>query len=102
MPFHVEQRDSDSSISNSSEPDLKTLSISLHRFYTLYLLVLLSAAWSKIAVHVNLTSPHPGAEVSTEYLLKGSTFLWRYRGVVSKQAGPWLCPTLSNGSVMID
>jgi hypothetical protein len=41
------------------------LSISLHRYYKIYLLVLLST-WTNITVHVNLTSSHPGAEVSTE------------------------------------
>jgi hypothetical protein len=51
----------DYSISDSPEPDLKTVSIYLHQYYTLYLLVLLST-WLKIPVHVNLTSPHPGAE----------------------------------------
>jgi hypothetical protein len=25
-----------------------------------------SSTWPKIAVHVNLTNPHPGAELSTE------------------------------------
>jgi hypothetical protein len=61
MYFHVEP-DSDYSISDSPEPDLKTLCISLHRYYTLYLLVPLST-WPDIPVHVNLTSPHPATEI---------------------------------------
>jgi hypothetical protein len=64
----VEPKTQDYSISNSPEPDLKTLSISLHGYYTLDLRILLST-WSKIPVHVNLTSRHPGmpgAEASAE------------------------------------
>jgi hypothetical protein len=65
MPFSCGTKDSDYSISDSPEPDLKTVSISLHRYYTLYLLVL-SSTWPNSPVHVNLTSTHPGAEVSIE------------------------------------
>jgi hypothetical protein len=65
MPFSCGTKDSDYSISVSPELDLKTVSISLHRYYTLHLLVLLSTL-AKTPVHVNLPSPHPGAEVSTE------------------------------------
>jgi hypothetical protein len=65
MPFSSETKDSDYSISVSLELDLKPVSICLHRYYTLYLLVLLST-WSNIPVHNNLTSPHPGAVESTE------------------------------------
>jgi hypothetical protein len=65
MPFSCGIKISDYTISDSIEPDLKTISISLHRYNTLYLLVLFST-WPNSPVHVNLTSPHPGAEVSIE------------------------------------
>jgi hypothetical protein len=58
MPFSCGTKDTDYSVSGSPQPDIKTVSISLHSSHT----------WAKIRVHVNLTSPHPGpgAEVSTE------------------------------------
>jgi hypothetical protein len=64
MPFSCVTNDS-----NTLESDLKAVFISLHTLPT----------WPKIPVHVNQTSPHPGAEVNTD-LLKGSTFLWRFVG----------------------
>jgi hypothetical protein len=51
MPFSCGTNDSDYSISDSREPDFKTVSISLHWYYTLYMLVLLApvfATWPKI------------------------------------------------------
>jgi ABC-type taurine transport system substrate-binding protein len=55
----------DYSISDSPEPDLNTVSIDTTHFDLHSSLI----NWPKIRVHVNivnLTSPHPGAEVSTE------------------------------------
>jgi hypothetical protein len=46
ISLHHTTHHTDYSISDSPEPDLKTLSIPLHRYYTLYLLVV------KIQVHV--------------------------------------------------
>jgi hypothetical protein len=64
MPFSCGTKDSDYSISDSLEPDLKILSIILHYILhsTLYLhRYALIYTWSKLPVHVNLTSPHTGA-----------------------------------------
>jgi hypothetical protein len=66
MTFSCGTKASDYSISDSPEPDLR-LSISLHRYYTLDLHDSLALpTWPKIPVHINLTNPRPGAEVSTE------------------------------------
>jgi hypothetical protein len=52
--FSCGTKGSDYSISDSPEPDLKTVPISLHTTHF---------TWP---MHVNQTNPHPGGEVSTE------------------------------------
>jgi hypothetical protein len=73
MSFSCGTKDSDYSISDSPEPELrKAVSISLHRYNTLCLHN--SLIYPKIRIHVNLTSPHPDVEAQ-KHILKCSTFL---------------------------
>jgi hypothetical protein len=78
MPFSCGTNDSDYSISDSFEADLKTVSICLHWYYTHSSWL---STWPKIPFHVNLANP--GAE-KQKYLLKGSKFLRRYLGIVER------------------
>jgi hypothetical protein len=56
MHFSCGTNDSDYSISESPEPDHKTVCISLHRYDPLYLVIL--STWPKSPVHVNQPPVH--------------------------------------------
>jgi hypothetical protein len=87
------------------EADLKTLSIYMYMYcicIDIHTLPVCLSTRPKIPVRVNLTSTHSDAEAQN--LLKSSTFLWRYLGVVSKwitASRPTCDPTWASGVFLI-
>jgi hypothetical protein len=70
MLFSCEIKDFNYSISESPEPGPKTVHpypfLFIDATHLTCISIVLLSTWPKILVHINLTSPHPGAEVSTE------------------------------------
>jgi hypothetical protein len=73
----VELKTQDYSISDSPEPDIKTLSfLHVYIIHTLICWFSYLSTWPKILIQV--------LKWAKKYLIKCSIFLWRYLGVVSK------------------